>query len=147
MYKRILVPTDGNECAKRAEDEAIRLAKATGGKVTFLHVLVSPSTLIPLPTLPDDLDYTLAKTFEKIADEALEAALKKAKEAGVEARATLRRGDDVAYEILEEAVGYDVIVMAPRRRSFKKWLLGSVTQAVLDRSPVPVLVVGCGGLE
>jgi len=145
MYKRILVPTDGNECAKRAEDEAIRLAKATGGKITFLHVLQSPSTLIPLPALPDDLDYTLAKAFEQIADEALEKALEKAKKAGVEAQAVLRRGDDVAYEILQEAVGYDVIVMAPRRRGFKKWLLGSVTQAVLDRSPIPVLVVGCGG--
>ena len=145
MYRRILVPTDGSECARRAEEEALRLARATGGKVTFLHVLASPSTLVPLPALPDDLDYSLAKAFQRIADEVLETALKRAKEAGVEAEARLRRGDDVAYEILAEAPSFDVVVMAPRGRRLRRLLLGSVTQSVLDRSPVPVLVVSCQG--
>ncbi len=143
MYRRILVPTDGSACAQRAEAEALRLAKAAGGKVTFLHVLSSPSTLVPLPALPDDLDYGLAKAFQNLADEVLDAALKRAKEEGVEAEARLRRGDDVAYEILAEAPAHDVVVMAPRGRGLRRFFLGSVTQAVLDRSPVPVLVVSC----
>lgn len=145
MYRRILVPTDGSDCAQQAEAEGLRLAKATGGKVTFLHVLASPSTLVPLPALPDDLDYNLAKAFQNLADEVLDAALERAKEAGVEAEARLRRGDDVAYEILAEAPAYDVVVMAPRGRGIRRFFLGSVTQAVLDRSPVPVLVVSCQG--
>jgi len=143
MYKRILVPTDGSECARRAEEEGMRLARATGGEVTFLHVLTSPSTLVPLPAIPDGLDYELAKAFENFADEVLESALARAKEEGVPARAVLRRGDDVAYEIVREAADYDVVVMGPRRRRLARVLLGSVTSAVLDQSPVPVLVVPC----
>jgi len=143
MYKRILVPTDGSPCAERAVEEGLRLAQATGGRVYFLHVLTSPSTLIPTPALPDDLDYRLAKTLEKLADEALEQALERAREAGVPAEAFLRRGDDPAYEIAQAAADYDVVVISPRGRSLRKLLLGSVTEGVLARSPVPVLVAGC----
>ncbi len=143
MYRRILVPTDGSPCAQKAVAEAIRLARATGGEVTFLHVVENPSTLIPAPALPENLNYELAKNLEHLADEALEAALKEARAAEVPARGLLRRGDDVAYEIAEVAGEYDVVVMATHGRGLRRLFLGSATQGVLARSPVPVLVIRC----
>ncbi len=143
MYRRILVPTDGSPCAQKAVEEALRLAKATGGEVTFLHVVENPSTLVPTPALPDALNYELAKNLERLADEALEAALKQAREAGVSARAQLRRGDDVGYEIAEAAGEFDAVVMATHGRGLRRFFMGSVTQGVLARCPVPVLVIRC----
>jgi len=143
MYKRILVPTDGSDCAQQAVEEALKLAKSTGGRVVFLHVLENPSTLVPLPELPEPVSYELLKKMEALADEALEAALKKAEAAGVPAEAPVRRGDDAAYEILQEAIGHDVIVMGTRGLGLARRLLGSTTLKVLAKSPVPVLVKNC----
>ena len=38
MYKKILVPTDGSEFAKKAQLQAIYLAKATGAEIIALSV-------------------------------------------------------------------------------------------------------------
>ncbi len=143
MFRRILVPTDGSPCALRAVREALKLAQATGGRVTFLHVVANPSTLIPSPALPDNVSYELAKSLDRFADEALEAALREAKAEGVAADALLRRGDDVAYEIAEAAADYDAVVMATHGQGLRRFFLGSVTQGVLARAPVPVLVIRC----
>ena len=39
MYERILVPVDGSATSDRGLEEAIRLAKLTGGRLRLLHVV------------------------------------------------------------------------------------------------------------
>ncbi len=143
MYRRILAPTDGSPCAQRAVEEALRLAKTTGGKVTFIHVIENPSTLVPTPALTEPFSYELAKTLENLADEALDQALALAKREGVEAEGELRRGD-AAYEIVSAAGEHDVVVMSTHGRRLRNLFVGSTTQEVLARCPIPVLVVRCG---
>ena len=38
MYKRILVPTDGSEFAKKAQNHALFLAKVSGAEIVALSV-------------------------------------------------------------------------------------------------------------
>src|SRR5690606_41705690 len=39
MYKRILVGVDGSDASLRGLDEAVRLAKTTGGQLLLVHVV------------------------------------------------------------------------------------------------------------
>ena len=39
MYQRILVPIDGSSTSDQGLDEAIALARVTGGSIRLLHVL------------------------------------------------------------------------------------------------------------
>ena len=39
MYQRILVPIDGSPLSDRGLDEAIRLARLTGGRLCLIHVI------------------------------------------------------------------------------------------------------------
>lgn len=134
MGKMILVPTDGSPCAERAVEFAIREAKALGAGLTFLHVLYSPSTLIPTPELSED------------EDEVLKQAVKKAKEEGLFAQGLLERGEHPVEAIVTEAeTGYDRIIMGRRGGGMlRRLLLGSTTAGVVQLAKAPVLVVPCG---
>src|SRR6218665_1227212 len=39
MYQRILVPIDGSATSSRGLDEAIRLARLTGGQLRLIHII------------------------------------------------------------------------------------------------------------
>ena len=39
MYQQILVPVDGSPTSDRGLDEAIRLARLTGGRLRLMHVV------------------------------------------------------------------------------------------------------------
>ena len=43
MFQRILVPLDGSVRAEQAIPVAIRLARASGGTVIFVHIVLPPS--------------------------------------------------------------------------------------------------------
>jgi nucleotide-binding universal stress UspA family protein len=50
MYKRILVAVDGSPTSLRGLDEAVRVAKAAGGRILLVHVvneLVIGSDYVP----------------------------------------------------------------------------------------------------
>ncbi|WP_287410050.1 universal stress protein [Oceanithermus sp.] len=133
MGKMILVPTDGSPCAEKAVDFAIREAAALGAGLAFLHVLYSPSTLVPTPDLTEE------------EDEVLKEAVKKAEAAGLFAKGLLVRGEHPVEAIVSEAeTGYDRIVMGRQGGGMlRRLLLGSTTAGVVQLAKVPVLVVPC----
>ena len=60
----------------------------------------------------------------------------------------VREGDDVAQRVVDEAQAgqADLILMCSRAEGVLMGLLfGSVTQDVMRKSPVPLLLVPCGG--
>jgi Universal stress protein UspA and related nucleotide-binding proteins len=66
-----------------------------------------------------------------------------AQEKGVEATGEVKEGVPIPT-IVEAAKGYDLLVMGTHgRKGLDKLLLGSVTEGVLHRVSVPVLVVRC----
>ena len=116
--KEIMVAIDGSEGSVAAIDEAVELAAPLGAHITFLSVRKAPSSLLGTPNyecrLARDLGVTRA---------AVDAALQKARGAGIEARGEMVEGNAVD-EIL----------------SFAGAVLGSVSSEVAQHANVPVLV-------
>ncbi len=143
MFKHILVPVDGSSTAQLAVDKAIGLAKAFGSRVTAIFVIDPyPFTGVGTDFAYGQAEYLSAATAEanaaiKVSRTAFEAAGISAETSVIEANAAWRGVVQSAKSI--EA---DLIVMGSHGRSgLEKLVLGSVTQAVLSHTHLPVLVV------
>ena len=124
--KRILVAFDGSAAARAAFDFALQLAKPGQTPVTLFSVAGSDG-----------------KLPQAIADEA-ELALAGARLEGIAAELKLGRGR-IADAILGAAAeaGADLIVMYRHTRGrLGRTLVGSVSEEVLQRAGVPVLLSG-----
>jgi nucleotide-binding universal stress UspA family protein len=143
MFRRILVALDGSAHADAALKEAIDLAGVTGGSLTLLTVVPEPSTWILSGgyTAPIDLD-ELRENLEKEYGEMLRAAAETVPD-DVSATTVRLRGHvhEAIVELLKKGE-HDLVAMGSRGRgAISSLLLGSVSQHVLQASPVPVLVV------
>jgi nucleotide-binding universal stress UspA family protein len=137
MFRSILVAVDGSRAAGKALEEAIDLARGEGARLTLINVAPTPRWgpgpyAVPFPT-QDELD----REAQSIVDRA--AALVPD---DVPVSTVVRRGQ-AAKAILErvECGEHDLVVMGSRGLGpAGSLLLGSVSRAVLCRSPVPVLI-------
>jgi nucleotide-binding universal stress UspA family protein len=138
MFRSILVAVDGSPAATGALVHAIDLARAEGARLTLISVATQPrwllaaSPYVPLPTQAE---------LDGRAGNALERAEALVPE-DVPVSTALRRGS-VVEEILKriECGEHDLVVMGSRGLGRAGSLvLGSVSRALLARSPVPVLV-------
>jgi len=145
VYKKILVPLDGSELAKRALDEAEKLARCFAAEiilfevVPFMPIYGSPELVTPL--IVDEKQKESAEKY--LAD--LSEELKKK---GFKATAVVRTGQQVALEIIDFAKesGVNLIVMCTHGRSgISRWVLGSVTLKVLTRAETPILLIRSKG--
>lgn len=140
---RILCPTDFSDSAAAAFAESMRLARWFGAKVTVLHVvpfvvpIAGDAGYVPVGDLNDnDVRKDGLERIRRFVDES-------ALTTGIPIEAVCRQGD-ACHEIGEVAreTGADVIVMGTHGRSgFKRLVLGSVTEAVLNSAPALVLTV------
>ncbi len=141
MYKKILMPTDGSACSQKAITEGLEVAKSMGASVTFLYAVenISSTLWISPESVPYGLE--LIEDLKRVGSEALSKARELAQAAGVEAETKLVEAKPVEA-ILAEAKNHDLIVMGTHGRSgLDRFMLGSVTEAVLHRSDKPVLVL------
>jgi nucleotide-binding universal stress UspA family protein len=146
MYQKILAATDGSELATNAVKTGIQLAKELKASLTIVSVTE------PLPPIDAAAQAEIGvkdpigryeQLAEKGALKSLAAAQQLASEAGVACETIHVKDTHPAIGIVEtgETNGADLIVMASHgRRGLTKLLLGSVTNEVLVRSKVPVLV-------
>lgn len=141
MYKKILVPLDGSELAKKGLEEAEKLAKIFNSEiilfqvVPFLPIYGSPELVTPL--IVDEKQKEFAERY--LAD--LTEELKKK---GLQAKYMVKTGQQVAVEIIDYAKesGVDLIVMCTHGRSgITRWVLGSVALKVLTRAETPILLL------
>lgn len=139
MFKKILVAMDGSNCARKAFEKALDMARASGGTLTIMHVLQLPPTALFEKELTAKVEAFFrrdAKLF--LAEHAEEAAMK-----GISVDTILAKGNP-AQAILRaaESAGFDVIIIGSRGLGgVKGLLLGSVSHAVVQHASVPVLVV------
>ena len=143
MFKHILVPVDGSPTAQVAVDRAIALARLTGARITALFA-INP---YPFTGIGTDFAYGQAEYLSAATAEA-KAAIKTARtafeQAGVGCKTEVVEANTAWRAIVETAasVQADLIVMGSHGRSgIEKLVLGSVTQAVLAHTHLPVLVV------
>ena len=144
MFKRILVPTDGSDLARKGADAAIRLAAEAKASIVALTVLPSyhPSPGAEMPV------FALSReNYESGAKEAaakiLEPVAKAAADAGVACETVTALHDHPWEVILSTASekGCDLVYMSSHGRSgIGALVLGSETRKVLTHGKVPVLV-------
>ena len=143
MFKHILVPVDGSSTAQLAIEKAISLAKAFGARVTAIFVIDPyPFTGVGTDFAYGQAEYLSAATAEATA--AIKAAKTAFEQAGVNVETHVVEAHAAWRGVIEaaESVQADLIVMGSHGRSgLEKLVLGSVTQAVLSHTKLPVLVV------
>ncbi len=137
MFRSILVALDGSEHSERALDEAIDLARSEGARLTLLSVGVQPQ-IYPTAFAITLSDVELTAAAEAVLEEAA------AKVPDDVRFATVTRVGRAADQILKRAADgqHDLIVMGSRGHgAATSFLVGSVSHAVLNRSPRAVLIV------
>lgn len=130
MFNRILVPTDGSEYAKKAEDIAINIAKIMDSTIVGLYII----------------DEKLSLSFERSEDEANEILDLFGKKV---------EGESISYEkiiifadpahdmkIISEKSKSDLMIIAAQGNSKStNYLIGSVADNALKSVQTPVLLV------
>ncbi|WP_340616522.1 universal stress protein [Xenorhabdus entomophaga] len=141
MYKTILVPVDISEedLTNKAVGSALKIARETGAKLHFLHVLPISSAIINA--------YALG--YMEIKDR---ATIKAEQDLGKLVDSLGLPNDRIAYSIAfgsprdeitaaADEIGADLIVIGSRRPNITTHLLGSNSSGVVRYAKVSVLVV------
>src|SRR4051794_15893905 len=133
--KTMLVATDGSDSSTQALSFAIALARETGARLEVVCVRPRWRSSRVSPDLGVDC-YDMSETIA-------ERAAAQARTLGVQSEAHVLDGDTVS-SIVEAAgrLGAELLVVGSRGRGSISFAgLGSVSQALVRRSPVPVTVV------
>jgi nucleotide-binding universal stress UspA family protein len=136
MYKNIVLAYDGSKFSNKALQEAIGIAKSSGGSLLILSIVdITDEFESEAPGLTDKMTEKLLKLTQK--------ALEKAVAARVKAKVEVHVGD--AYEMIvdiSKKKKADIIVMGSHGRTgLTRLLMGSVTSRVIGHAPCSVLVV------
>ncbi|GGJ10569.1 universal stress protein UspA [Halobellus salinus] len=140
MYDRILVPTDGSECAERATDHATGLA---AGSDATLHALSVVDATEMARTLPAVNAAHVERELRSRAESVVATVTARAADAGIETVAAVEAGipsrDIVAYAVAHDC---DLTVMGTHGRAGpERYLLGSAAERTARRSDVPVVTL------
>ncbi len=145
MYRKLLVPVDGQELSHRAVRDSLALAKALGASVVAFvgePVLDSPDGRSAAGAVLEWRRHE--ERVSAHAHEVLESFQQQAKHADVPFEGHYVETNHVDRAIAEaaERFGCDLIVMATHGRgAFGELLFGSHTKAVMSRTKVPLLVL------
>lgn len=127
MSKRILVPVDGSRAAEAAVPVAIAIAKKTGAELRL--ALVREATSLHAQTY---LDKTTTLVRQQLTSEDASAS------------SVVLKGS-VVPALCREAEAADLVVMSSHGHGgFVRLWIGSVTDAVLRRTSVPLMIVKPG---
>jgi nucleotide-binding universal stress UspA family protein len=135
--KKILVPIDGSKNSLRGLDEAIYFARQCQATITGIHVIKVPPGIV---LNKKRLESGSIKSVELLMD----AAKTKAARHGVELNYKIIKGADPGYDIIRFSKKHrnDLIVIGARGLGvIKEAFLGSVSNYVLHKSKIPVLIV------
>lgn len=149
MYRRILAPVDGADMSNEVLEQATRLAMLQEDSVVMvLHVAEMVHDLpvaapVPVGSALVGSAVDIEQRTVREAEEVLSQATELLQRTGIRHEARLRYGN-AASEICTnaEVEDSDVIVIGRKDKSaIERFLLGSVSRAVVDNAPCNVLVV------
>jgi nucleotide-binding universal stress UspA family protein len=141
MYKRILVPLDGSELAKKALDHAEKLAETFDSEIILFQVV----PFMPIYGAPELMTpFIVDEKQKEAAERYLTNLSEELKKRGFKVTAKVKTGQQVAAEIIDFAKesGVDLIVMCTHGYSgITLWVLGSVAHKVLTRAETLILLI------
>lgn len=143
MYspKKILVPIDGSGYSYRALDVAVSLAKMSQGKIICLYSI----NIVPFAEVQlfDPIRYQLEE--KKYAEHVMKKARNICYKDGVDFGKVIEYGtpaNTILRFIKNKNNKINLVVMGSRGQSqIKEIFLGSVSNYILHKSPIPVLIV------
>jgi len=138
-FRKILVPIDFSEPSKKALDCGLALATRLNARLSVAHIVPE----VPVPyAFPIEGLAIETKQCERALQE-IHTLIPEQRAKIVDLQAIVKVGQieaDLLKIVNEQSV--DVIVMGSHgRRSFGRWFLGSVTEHILRKVPVPILTV------
>jgi nucleotide-binding universal stress UspA family protein len=165
MFKKILVPLDGSEHARKIVGWATGLARALGAEIVLLSV-IDPEDIDILEATTRGLEKRSAagggavssavRTPADVINQAIAQAendlhseSEKIKAAGVRSSISVGAGSPAEVIVSEaHAESVDLIAMATRRESaLARGVLGSVTDRVLHSTSIPLLTLYPGEIH
>ena len=136
-FKKILVPLDGSSNSMRGLDKALSIASASDAEITGYYVFHLP--------LAAGIKYTkkMKDEAQKRAVKAIGPAMQKCERAGAKFKYATGGGNTAAQIVNTAKKGnFDMVVIGARGvGNAKEAFLGSVSNSVMHKSKVPVLVV------
>ncbi len=146
MYRNILVPVDGSKLAERALTVAVTLAEQHGARLVLLQVHPSIARRTGgggVPVRDPALDLTWRADQLRGLDR---LANRLRKRTAVVVDAVFRDGETVPT-ILDEVAKQDaglVVMVTHGRGGFQRFFLGSVSDGLMRRITVPLLLLRAG---
>jgi nucleotide-binding universal stress UspA family protein len=139
-FKEILCPVDFSRSSSRAFDYALKLAKNYGATVHLVHVVE------PVASAGYDVPVAYADVTADLQDASkrqLQKLKTRAEKAGVKVTTRVQLGDvDMGFLSAIKKESADLVVMGTHgRRGFERLILGSETERMIRRCPVPLMVV------
>ncbi|WP_224267987.1 universal stress protein [Haloprofundus salinisoli] len=140
MHDTILVPTDGSDASLAAVDEALEIAAPQDATIHFLHVIDVGTEMSAAAS--GQVAQQLSDTLEQQADDALDEAVSRAEDAGVDYERVILEGDpDSAIVDYVEEHDVDLVAIGATGRSgLAERILGSTTDRVVRSVEIPVLL-------
>jgi nucleotide-binding universal stress UspA family protein len=135
VLKQILVPLDGSNRAEWALDLATALSVPTAAHLLLVRVLSTHG-------LTDLVEGRIGQDIQA-AERYLQGVASSLLARGFTVDAVVARGKSVAESIVQAALEHDADLIALTTHGHTgpaRWILGSVAEAVVGRSPVPVLI-------
>lgn len=137
VSKTYLVPIDYSKHSELALGKALELARANGGKLLLVHVILNPNVPVPLRRSYEEI-------VEKGANLEMDKLVRRHRLKPEEYRVVLLWGSDAAGLIAEQArkSRASMIIMGSHGRTgLQHLLLGSVAEKTLRYAHCPVLIV------
>lgn len=140
MFEKILLAFDGSKHSMKAAEYAIKLAQLDKAKVEILHVRATVYTY-PNRTVFDRV--ALENSLIEEADEIIAKGVELFKEAGIPVTTKILPGDPADIIINEaESNNFKLIIIGSRGLNpVSRFLLGSVTNKILNYTHIPLLIV------
>ena len=142
----MLVAVNGSKHSEKVADFAAELAEELSARIVLIFVM-------PRPNVPEDyVDYArrellknpVASYLNDVSEQIIATLGARIAKKGVKFEAIFHLGNPVE-KIIEtteaKKVGLVVVGMHGRRRIGRRWGLGNVSRKIIEKSPVPVIVV------
>lgn len=135
--KHILVPMDGSKPSFAALDHAIQIARVCQATVIGVHVV----SFLPAEFMPSVVPYRIYQ--KKEAGKFMEKAKERAAKKGILFKYTITYGNPAEQVIgMAKSKKFDLIVVGARGKGrVKEMFLGSVSNEILHKSRIPVMIV------
>ncbi|WP_410509459.1 universal stress protein [Methanosarcina hadiensis] len=139
-FKKVMIATDGSVCSRMAANNAIKLARLSGGTVYAVYVVSTDY----FSSMAVDFDWErMCEALKKEGKKAVNYVKRAGEMEGVKVETVLLKGhpaDELIRHAEKEAM--DIVVMGSLGKTgLDRILLGSVAENTVRHSKVPVMVV------